>query len=48
MIFNVPPITLIKTLTECRSPIQNASFDTFKAKIGYLFTTQSTLESPLE
>ena len=23
-----------KNLTKCRSPIQNASFDTFKAKIG--------------
>ena len=32
----------IQNVAECRSPIQHASFDTFKAEIGQLFVPQST------
>ena len=47
LIFNQRPtvplrLILINILTECRSLIQYASLDTFKAKIGRLFTPQST------
>ena len=31
-------------LTECRSPVQHASCDIFKAKIGRSFTPQSTIK----
>ena len=35
---------MIKCLTKCRSLIQYASFDTFRAKIGRLFTPKSVFE----
>ena len=38
----------IQTCKECRSPVNNASSDTLKAKIGPLSIPQSTLEFPLE
>ena len=41
-------IILKQTVKECRCPIHNASFDTFKAKIGCLFTLQSTFKCPLQ
>ena len=37
-------IILIKTLTKCRSLIQYASFGTFRAKIGRLFTPKSVFK----
>ena len=36
----------MQTFKECRIPIQYASFDTFKAKIGWLFAPQSSLKFP--
>ena len=41
-------ILIKKILTECRSPIQRAFFDTFRAKNGRLFTRQLTFESTRE
>ena len=35
-----------KTITECRSPIQDASLDNFRARIGRLFSPKSVLKFP--
>ena len=53
MIFNdttapLKPIIWMQTLIKCHSSIQYASFDTFIARIVWLFTSQSTFEIPSE
>ena len=47
-LFHKKTIILVKDLTECRSHIQYASFDTCKAKIGSLFIPESVFEVPWE
>ena len=48
-IFNDPQFPhLIQTAEECRSSENNASNDTFKVKIGRLFTPHSMFEFPEE
>ena len=38
---------LIQNVRECRSPVYNASFDTFEAKISRLLTPKLVLKLPI-